>query len=362
METFRKYYLFSTLFAIAAVIAGYVIGGLATAWVVAVLGALEISLSFDNAIANARVLRNWDHAWRQRFLLWGMIIAVFGMRVVFPLGIVSVTTGIAPFYFPGLFGESGNILSMSLNQPEVYSGHLTAVHHEVAGFGGAFLFMVAFGFFFEERHVHWLEAIETRLTSLGQIEGVAAAITLIIAYIVSKTFGDVGHGTEFFMAAVWGVITFVIAHGIGSYFGSDDDDEDGAEDGVPVGKIIKAGIGGFIYLEIMDASFSFDGVIGAFVLSNYLPVIALGLAIGAFFVRSMTIHLVETKTLAKFPFLEHGAFWAILALASIMFASGAGHELPNWLVGLISIAFIGAALVHSVIFTRKEAAAAPAIA
>jgi hypothetical protein len=349
METFKKYYLFSTAFAIAAVIAGFVIGGLQTAWVVLVLGALEISLSFDNAIANARVLNNWDEAWRQRFLLWGMLIAVFGMRIVFPLGIVSVTTGLNPW----------DVSVMALKQPDVYSAHLTAVHHEVAGFGGAFLFMVAFGFFFEERHVHWLEVIETRLTKLGQIEGVAAAITLLIAYFVSKTFADIGHGGEFFVAAVMGVITFVIAHGIGSYFGGGDEDED---DAGATGKIIKAGIGGFFYLEIMDASFSFDGVIGAFVLSNYLPVIALGLAIGAFYVRSMTIHLVETKTLAAFPFLEHGAFWAILALASIMFASGAGHELPNWLVGLISIAFIGAALGHSVLFNRKAAAATPAVA
>ena len=79
------------------------------------------------------------------------------------------------------------------------------------------------------------------------------------------------------------------------------------------------GLGAFLYLEVLDASFSFDGVIGAFALTQNLFLIAIGLGIGAMYVRSMTIMLVERKTLAQFRYLEHGAFYSILALSVIMY-------------------------------------------
>jgi hypothetical protein len=354
METLNKYYRWSFIFAIVALFAGAGIGwqqgglpsALSVALTVAILAVLETSLSFDNAVVNAKILSNWDHRWQQIFLTWGIWIAVFGMRIVFPIAIVSVATGIAPFYFPGWFGMDQNVLSLALFAPEQYAEQLRSVHHEVAGFGGAFLFMVAFGFFFAEKHVYWLEAIETRLTKLGQIEGVSAALTLIILLVVSKLFDNAEEGTQFFISGVWGVVTFILAHGLGSVLGGEGD-ETGE-------KIVRAGLAGFLYLEILDASFSFDGVIGAFVLTNYLPVIALGLGVGAFFVRSMTIHLVENGTLAEYRYLEHGAFYAIFALAVLMFGSGVGYELPEWATGLIGAAFIGVAFINSLSYNRKN--------
>ena len=342
-----KYYKFSVAFAIFAVVLGYVLWGPAAALIIAVLGVLETSLSFDNAVVNARVLEHWDHKWRQRFLMWGILVAVFGMRIIFPVAIVSVATGIGPFA----------VTNMALNDPAAYAAHLKSVHHEVAGFGGAFLFMVAFGYFFEEKQVYWWEAIERRLTKFGQLEGVAGAVTLAMMAVISKLFSDPAHGTEFLLAGVWGVVTFIIAHGIGTVLGSGDEDGDDADESNPLAPaVIKAGIAGFLYLEILDASFSFDGVIGAFVLSNYLPIIALGLGVGAFFVRSMTIHLVEAGTLAEYRYLEHGAFYAILALATIMFASGLGYELPEWATGLMSAGLIASAVLHSIVVNRREAA------
>ncbi len=359
MNTLTKYYGFSTAFAVFAVGLAFVLWGPAAAFTVMVLGILEISLSFDNAVVNARVLNNWDEQWRRRFLFWGILVAVFGMRVIFPIAIVSVTTGIAPFYLPGVFGDT-NILSMALNDPETYASHLSEVHHEVAGFGGAFLLMVAFSYFFEEKQVYWWEVIESRLTKFGQLESVAAGIVLIILAGVSTQFADPVHGSQFFWAGVMGTVTFIFAHGLGSLLGASDD-EDGADKDNPLAPaIIKQGLAGFVYLEILDASFSFDGVIGAFVLSNYLPIIALGLGIGAFFVRSMTIHLVDGGTLAEYRFLEHGAFYAILALAVIMFGSGLGHELPEWVTGLLSAVILVAAVLHSIVVNRREAGAAPA--
>lgn len=346
-----KHYKFSMVFAIVAVIAAFVMGGPQAALIVAALGILETSLSFDNAVVNARVLQHWDHKWRQRFLTWGIVVAVFGMRVIFPLAIVSVASGIGPV----------TVVNMALNSPSDYATHLRAVHHEVAGFGGAFLFMVAIAYFLEEKQAYWWELVEARLTKLGQIEGISAALVLAALAILSNLFPDRTHGVQFFVAGVWGVVAYIAAHGIGSVLSGGEEEEGETEDAQgnpnPTASIIKASVAGFLYLELLDASFSFDGVIGAFVLTDYLPYIALGLGIGAFFVRSMTIHLVEAGTLSEYRYLEAGAFYAIFALATVMFMSGYGIELPEWATGLMSIAFIGAALLHSVVANRREAKA-----
>ncbi len=353
MQALRKYYGWSVAFAIVAIVLGFIIGysrgglfaGFATALTVGILAVLETSLSFDNAVVNARILNGWDDRWRHIFLTWGIWIAVFGMRIVFPIAIVAIATGINPV----------DVTVMAVTNPEAYAERLNSVHHEVAGFGGAFLFMVAFGFFFAQNHVKWLEYLETRLTKLGQIEGVAAALTLVILLLVSRVFPDGQHGQEFLISGIWGVVAYIIAHGMGSLLGTDEDDDgtDGANVG---GVVIKAGVAGFLYLELLDASFSFDGVIGAFVLTNYLPVIALGLGVGAFFVRSMTIHLVEAKTLAEYRYLEHGAFYAILALAVLMFGSGVGYHLPEWVNGLVGAAFIVVALINSISYNNRNPA------
>lgn len=349
MEVIKKYYGWSIAFAVFAILAGGaigyaqkgIVGALEVALIVAILAVLETSLSFDNAVVNAKVLANWDERWRKIFLTWGIWIAVFGMRVVFPIAIVAVATGMG----------SMDVLSMALNSPDQYALAMEAVHHEVAGFGGAFLAMVGFGFFFQDNEVKWLSFLEGKLAGLGKIEGVSAVATLASVLFVTSMFDDSVKGQQFLVAAIWGVVTYVVAHGLGALLGSGENDGNG-------GTIVKAGLAGFLYLEILDASFSFDGVIGAFVLTNYLPVIALGLGIGAFFVRSMTIHLVDAGTLSEYRYLEHGAFYAIILLAGLMFASGVGFHLPEWATGLLGAAFIGVAFAHSVIHNRREAATA----
>jgi hypothetical protein len=115
----------------------------------------------------------------------------------------------------------------------------------------------------------------------------------------------------------------------------------------------KAGLGAFLYLELLDASFSFDGVIGAFALSNNIFLIALGLGIGAMFVRSMTIYLVDKDTLGEFRFLEHGAFWAITVLGIIMVSSPL-INVPEAVTGLVGAVLIGSALYASVLYNRAH--------
>ncbi|MFO0005646.1 MAG: DUF475 domain-containing protein, partial [bacterium] len=100
----------------------------------------------------------------------------------------------------------------------------------------------------------------------------------------------------------------------------------------------RSGIAAFLYLEVLDASFSFDGVIGAFAITRDVVIIMLGLAIGAMFVRSMTVYLVNKGTLDRFVFLEHGAHYAIGVLAVIMLIGTVQH-VPEVLTGFIGIAF-----------------------
>ena len=103
--------------------------------------------------------------------------------------------------------------------------------------------------------------------------------------------------------------------------------------------MIKTGLISFLYLEILDASFSLDGVIGAFALSSNIFVIAAGLGIGAFFVRSFTIYMLRQGTLQSYRYLEHGAFYAVVALA-IMMLIGSVIHLPEVVVGGIGLVFI----------------------
>ena len=336
-----SYYYFSIAVSALCVVAGWFIGGAPTAFIVAVLIVLETSLSLDNAVVNAKILENWDDKWRRIFLRWGILIAVFGMRLLFPIVIVCVSTGLGPI----------EVLRMAVYDQTEYARHMSEAHHQIAGFGGAFLLMVALGFFFGEKHVHWMEWAETRLTNFGQIEACAAAVTLT-ALLIAKSYVVPERQAEFFFAGAWGIVTFVVAHGLGTLVGGAEEDDAKASTSSSA-PFIKAGIAGFFYIEILDASFSFDGVIGAFVLTTYLPVIMLGLGAGAFFVRSFTIHLVEAGTLSEYRYLEHGAFYAILVLAAIMLSPEV--HLPEWIVGLSGAAILGAALLHSTLVNRREA-------
>ena len=119
------------------------------------------------------------------------------------------------------------------------------------------------------------------------------------------------------------------------------------------GDVAKAGFGAFLYLEVLDASFSFDGVIGAFALTNNLIIIAIGLGIGAMFVRSMTVYLVRKGTMSEYRYLEHGAFYAIVALAVIMYINTFSH-IPEVITGLIGAVLIGLAFWSSVRWNRAN--------
>jgi hypothetical protein len=312
-------------------------GGLLQAlWIAAVLGVLEVSLSFDNAVVNATVLRNWNAFWQKLFLTVGIVVAVFGMRLLFPLLIVSVATGL------GLI----DVWHMAINTPAEYARNLTSKHAEVAAFGGAFLLLVFLNFLFdEEKELHWLGWIEEKVGQFGS-EGLAILLTLLAVFGCMHLMP----GERKLPVLVAGIVGVLVYVGVDWLSGLLEEEE--SEPGV--GKLISQGsIGGFIYLEVLDASFSFDGVIGAFAITNDVVVIMLGLAIGAMFVRSLTVFLVHKGTLDEFVYLEHGAHYAIGILALIMFAS-VEYEIPEWFTGLSGVAFILVSLWSSVRHKRRE--------
>lgn len=333
-----KYYGIDLFIAAIAVVIGYMIGGFVGAWSVAVLSVVEVSLSFDNAVVNASILKNWGEVWRRRFLTWGILIAVFGMRLVFPLLIVGVVASLGPV----------QVINLAINDPELYSTTLKSVHHEIAAFGGAFLLMVFLKFFLDaNKDSHWLHWLEAPLSKIGRLDMIELAFAITLILIVSY-FQAAGHQQSFIIAGMWGLVTYILADGVGSLVG-------GEETGDNTPRIVKEGVGGFIYIELLDASFSFDGVVGAFAITSNIFIIMLGLGVGALFVRSMTVHLVEKGTLSEFKYLEHGAFWAIGTLAAIMFIGTVTH-VPEAITGFIGVTLIGLALWSSIKHNKKEAA------
>ncbi|GLQ38842.1 hypothetical protein GCM10007908_24620 [Rhizobium albus] len=313
---------------------GTVSGTLSIFFICVVLAVLEISLSFDNAIVNANKLKEMTPVWQRRFLTWGILIAVFGMRIVFPLLIVVIAANVGPWA----------AIQLAIAEPEEYSRIMNDAHLSIAAFGGTFLMMVALTYFFDEhKDIHWVHAIESRVSKFAAIKGVEIAFVLILMLIFAS-FLDETESATFILSAIYGLVTFLAVDVLGNVL----DQQQAALEGAA-----KGGFGAFLYLEVLDASFSFDGVIGAFALTNNLFIIAIGLGIGAMYVRSMTIMLVEKGTLAQYRYLEHGAFYAILILSVIMYAQSLTH-IPEVITGLGGAALIGLSLWSSIRYNRKH--------
>jgi hypothetical protein len=337
LSSFLGSILFTVLALGASFALGYQSGGTAASGAAALvtalmLGVLESSLSFDNAVVNARILEKMGPFWRRMFLTVGMVIAVFGMRVLFPLLLVWGVSSL----------PLAEVVVMTWQDPHRFQAILTEQHVLISGFGGAFLWMVFAKFFFDsEKEIHWIPGLEKVLAKLGRLESVWVLIALGITLLFFQLMMPL-HRPEFLLASVLGVFVFLLVDGLASLLHSDK-------------VIVGAGLGGFLFLEVLDASFSFDGVIGAFAITDSLYLIALGLGIGAFFVRSMTVKLVDDKTLGSFRYLEHGAFWAIGALAVILYLGVLGIEVPEIVSGSVGMVFIGLSFIASVVYNRRKA-------
>ncbi len=313
-------------------------GGVTGAFIAIILGVLEVSLSFDNAVVNASVLKRMDARWQFYFLTWGILIAVFGMRLLFPILIVAIATGI------GLLG----VTDMALHDSVTYAQHLTESHVQIAAFGGMFLLMVFFGFIFDDgKELHWLGNIEKKLAGWGKLESIELILALCLLLLIQHWL-PAEIRLEALVAGVSGVILFVMVDSASALFEDDEESEQVA------GALKKAGVMSFLYLEVLDASFSFDGVIGAFAITQDVIIIMLGLAIGAMFVRSLTVYLVRQGTLDEYVFLEHGAHYAIGVLAGIMLMSMSRH-IPEVITGLTGAILIGLSVYSSIQYKKAQA-------
>ena len=269
-----KYFYASFLLALLGVIGAFYIGGFSAVYLVLILAILEISLSFDNAVVNAKILKNMDKIWQKRFLTWGMIIAVFGMRFLFPIFIVAIASNLGVM----------ETFQLAVDNPEHYHETLEGVKNLIYAFGGAFLLMVFLDFLFdEERDEKWLKIIEDNLiiNKLAELGNASLMFSMGVGLYLIHLTQDVSIAIAYFS----GILLHSFIASLDDLFSTDG---------------VRSGIIGLIYLEILDASFSFDGVIGAFALSNDIFIIMIGLGIGAMFVRSLTLYLVEKKTLAEF--------------------------------------------------------------
>ncbi|WP_129839776.1 DUF475 domain-containing protein [Streptomyces sp. RFCAC02] len=334
--------------------------------VVAILTILEISLSFDNAVVNAGVLKRMNEFWQKIFLTIGILIAVFGMRLVFPVAIVSLTARVGPI----------EAVRLALDDPDKYSQMVTDAHPAIAAFGGMFLLMIFLEFIFEERENKWLGWIERPLSKLGRIDAVSVGISLVVLLLTASFVANHAHqhgdthvdkAETVLLAGVAGLITYLVVGGLSGYFEDrlEDDEEraDEAEEAArragkaptAVGLAGRAAFFLFLYLEVLDASFSFDGVIGAFAVTNEIFEMALGLGIGALYVRSLTIYLVRQGTLDDYRYLEHGAHYAIGALA-VMLLISIRWPLPEVVTGTVGVVLIALAFWSSVRANRIDAA------
>ena len=341
-----KYFIGSILVTIFGLLAAFLWGehvhngtGLTCIFIAAILGILEISLSFDNAVVNAMKLEKMSHKWRQRFITWGILIAVFGMRFLFPLLVVSIFAGV----------NIVSVFNMALHDVDKYTHYLELTHAPIVTFGGAFLLMLFMDYFTnKEKKVYWLGPLEKKIQSLNQYRGICTITTAFVLGIILNIL-PLEIRTDVFLSGVAGIVTYLAIDGLSEWL--EKRQEERAK--LCADAVKCSGLIGFMYLELIDASFSLDGVLGAFALSQDIIIITIGLFIGAMFVRSLTIMLVEKKTLAQYLYLEHGAHWAIGVLAVLMFASTI-VEIPEVVTGTLGLIFILSAFVSSLLHNKQN--------
>ena len=330
--------------------------------VVAILSVLEISLSFDNAVVNAGVLRKMNAFWQRIFLTIGILIAVFGMRLLFPVIIVAISAQVGPI----------EAVQLAVDEPGTYQNLVTDAHAAIAAFGGMFLLMIFLDFIFEEREIKWLGWLERPLSKLGKIDSLSICLALVILLVTATTLATSAHvstghadksGTVL-LSGIAGLITYLIVGGLSGHFENkleEEEEREQEEEEVAkrtgkqpsaVGLAGKAAFFMFLYLEVLDASFSFDGVIGAFAVTNHIFWMALGLGIGAMYVRSLTVYLVRQGTLDDYVYLEHGAHYAIGALAVILLVT-VKYEIHEVITGLVGVAFIAFSFWSSIRRNRR---------
>lgn len=347
-----KIFRLSIIISLVALFVGYLYGGWAALFTVFLLGIMEISLSADNAVVSARIVSKLSKKWQTIFLTVGIFVAVFAVRFGAPILIVSTVSGLSAGDALALAMEKGPI-----DQEGSYAYIMHHEHPSIAAFGGLFLLMIALNFLFEEKEHYWLSWIEKPLSKVGSIDNAPIIVALSVLTGIAAMTQDI----KVVIAGFAGLITYLVVNALGNYFegreeeAAEHDEElaakiekDGTAKDAIIGLTGKAAFFSFLYLEVLDSSFSLDGVVAAFAVTSDPILIALGLGfIGALFVRSTTIYLVRKGTLDDLVYLDHGAHWAIGSLATLLFISMV-TPIPELVTGTVSVAILLASLFSSI--------------
>lgn len=316
MKYIQNLFFLPTTISLAAFFLVWYFLGNEALFLVVILSILETTLSFDNAVVNARVLERMSPLWQHRFLTWGILLAVFGTRFVLPILIVSAALWVSPLY----------LTNLAFTDPEAYGHLLESVHGAITAFGGVFLLMVSLKYFFDQaKCTHWIQSVEEHLVKWGRIEaieiGIALAFLGVLSYVTPHDQATI------LVAGIVGLVLFILMEGIAGSLS------------LEAGEVATRGATLFVYLNVLDSAFSLDGVVGAFALTSDLLIIVIGLGVGAYFVRALTVYFVAKKTLMELVYLEHGAHWAILGLAIAMLANLVVH-IPEVVTGCMGLAFV----------------------
>ena len=318
-----------------------VYGNMAMLWTYIVLVLLEITFSFDNAVVNSKILTRLSPLWQTLFLTVGIFFAVFVVRFLLPIFIVMMTAGLSGV----------DVIDLALNHPTEYSHELEKAAPMINAFGGTFLLMIGLYYFVDrDKDIHWLGKLEHALARADRIRFLKLSIMVLAALAMYATVGPEFRDAVL-IASLLGIGLHVVLESISAFF--EKRNHTSGKSKKAVQQVGMAAFASFMYLQVLDASFSFDGVIGAFAITNSVLLIMTGLGAGALWVRSLTVYLVRNGTLAKYRYLEHGAHWAILALGVVMIAKLYHIELPEWLTGSLGLIFVVTAVVSSVIEKRR---------
>ena len=294
----------------------------------------ETITSIDNAVINADVLSKMSQRARRWFLIWGLLIAVFMVRGLLPWLIVWVAN-------PAL-GPIEALTATFSSDPLI----VESVEHSkpilLAG-GGVFLLFL---------FLHWLfmEPKNYGLSAEKVVHGFSiwffAIVSILLALIVWFAI-DINPLMAF--GAVVGSTAFFITHGF-------KENAEQQERQLISGESNLSDMSKILYLEVIDATFSIDGVIGAFAFTLSVPLILIGNGIGAFVVRELTIHNIEK--VKKYKYLKNGAMYSIFALGIIMLLDAFGWHIPEWVSPIITFGLIGFFFWKSWQEVKKEEAAA----
>lgn len=331
MFTFLRSFGFSTVATILAIVLSLVYLGPAALVPLLILMIIEVTFSFDNAVINAKILKKLSPFWQQLFLSVGIIIAIFGMRLVFPILIVSLTAHLG----------WREVIDMALNHPQAYAEKLHHAHPSITAFGGAFLLMLCLQFFMEqEKEHHWFKGLERFLQRAGTFWWVPSVLSAAI--VVGLAALPINHhGGETLRAGLIGVGSYLLIHGLTVIIGKTTEKTSKLEHYTGWLAFVM-----FMYLQLLDASLSLDGVLGAFAITSDVILIVAGLGVGAVWVRSMTVYMVRKGTLDAYKYLEHGAHYAIAVLAVSMLLA-AMYEVPEAITGGLGVALIAGSIISS---------------